>query len=402
MKVLLSAYACEPDKGSEPGVGWHWAIEIARRGHKVTVLTRANNRTNIEAYIAMAPSHPSNIEFVYYDLPPVAIRLKQRMGTTLLYYGLWQCGAYRLARRLHIEKKFELVHHITFGSMRHFSFMGNLGIPFILGPIGGGETSPFWLRCKVGVLGASCDTLRDVLNTFSLFDPIAKRAFSSASMILVKTEESLKLIPPKFHYKSRVQLEIGINMPTNKIRAKVTDRSKRIIFIGRFIYWKGMYIGLRSYAKALENDPTLNLTMVGDGVEANKWRNYAENLGIADKICWTSWLPQAQLAQVYTSSGVLLFPSLHDSSGNVVLESLSHGIPVVCFNLGGPSKIINSNCGRVISTEHGNYELLTDRVAQALLYLTETSETWEVFSAKAKKEAEKWSWAGRVEGLGVY
>src|ERR1700686_5022098 len=48
LRILLSAYACEPGKGSEPGVGWHWAVEMARLGHRVTVLTRQNNRAGIE------------------------------------------------------------------------------------------------------------------------------------------------------------------------------------------------------------------------------------------------------------------------------------------------------------------------------------------------------------------
>ncbi len=39
-KILLSAYACEPNKGSEAGIGWNWVLEIAKRGHNVTVITR--------------------------------------------------------------------------------------------------------------------------------------------------------------------------------------------------------------------------------------------------------------------------------------------------------------------------------------------------------------------------
>ena len=40
MRILLSAYACEPGIGSEPGIGWHWALEIARLGN-VPVEARA-------------------------------------------------------------------------------------------------------------------------------------------------------------------------------------------------------------------------------------------------------------------------------------------------------------------------------------------------------------------------
>ena len=51
LKVLISAYACEPNKGSEPEVGWQWALQMARY-HDVTVLTRSNNRAGIEKELA--------------------------------------------------------------------------------------------------------------------------------------------------------------------------------------------------------------------------------------------------------------------------------------------------------------------------------------------------------------
>ncbi len=54
LKVLMSAYACEPGKGSEPEVGWQWAMRMARF-HDVTVLTRANNRAAIEPAVAAIP-----------------------------------------------------------------------------------------------------------------------------------------------------------------------------------------------------------------------------------------------------------------------------------------------------------------------------------------------------------
>lgn len=59
MKLLLSAYACEPGLGSEPGVGWNSALEAARF-HDVWVLTRAANRKAIE----QVPS-PPRVRFIY-------------------------------------------------------------------------------------------------------------------------------------------------------------------------------------------------------------------------------------------------------------------------------------------------------------------------------------------------
>ena len=52
--ILISAYACEPDKGSEPGAGWNCAVEIAKY-HSVTVISRTNNRDSIEKELAIRP-----------------------------------------------------------------------------------------------------------------------------------------------------------------------------------------------------------------------------------------------------------------------------------------------------------------------------------------------------------
>ena len=53
MKVLLSAFQCTPDRGSEPGNGWHWATALADYGHDVTVLTTSFER---EVILAAGPA----------------------------------------------------------------------------------------------------------------------------------------------------------------------------------------------------------------------------------------------------------------------------------------------------------------------------------------------------------
>ncbi len=87
-KVLLSAYACEPGRGSEPEVGWRWAVELAGLGYQVWVLTRANNRAAIERGLASRAPIPS-LHFVYYDLPGWARWWKKGGRGVRLYYVLW-------------------------------------------------------------------------------------------------------------------------------------------------------------------------------------------------------------------------------------------------------------------------------------------------------------------------
>src|SRR5439155_25552362 len=111
LRVLLSAYACEPGAGSEPGVGWNWARQVSR-SHEVWVLTRANNRLAIESALAEDPIDGAH--FVYFDLPRWLRFWKKGQSGVRLYYYLWQVGSYCVARRLHRELNFHVVHHVTF------------------------------------------------------------------------------------------------------------------------------------------------------------------------------------------------------------------------------------------------------------------------------------------------
>jgi len=48
VRILLSAFACDPELGSESGVGWAWAYHLAKAGHDVRVLTFEGQRSSIE------------------------------------------------------------------------------------------------------------------------------------------------------------------------------------------------------------------------------------------------------------------------------------------------------------------------------------------------------------------
>lgn len=134
MRILMSAYACCPGRGSEPGVGWNWALQAARF-HEVWVLTREKNRNAIEA------ARPENLHPVYLDLPRWAKFWKQRKWAIWPYYHLWQSAAGRIARHLHRELRFDLAHHATFMSLQP-GFVASLGVPSIVGPAGGLQQLP--------------------------------------------------------------------------------------------------------------------------------------------------------------------------------------------------------------------------------------------------------------------
>ena len=58
--ILLTAYAINPYKGSEDGMGWNFALQAASN-NKLIVFTRKNNRPHIEKYQNENPDQPPNI-----------------------------------------------------------------------------------------------------------------------------------------------------------------------------------------------------------------------------------------------------------------------------------------------------------------------------------------------------
>src|SRR5712672_1266630 len=142
LKVLISAYACEPNKGSEPEVGWRWALEMARF-HDVTVLTRANNRRAIEQSLEQLRGSRPLPQFVYHDEPAIILDFKKSFRATKLYYIIWQRSAREVIARLHKVNRFDLLHHVTFAAFRYPAAIWGHGIPCVWGPIGGIESVPF-------------------------------------------------------------------------------------------------------------------------------------------------------------------------------------------------------------------------------------------------------------------
>jgi glycosyltransferase involved in cell wall biosynthesis len=395
LNILMSAYACEPHLGSEPGIGWHWATRLARAGHDVRVLTRANNRESIESALAADPV--ANLNFAYYDLPAWMRKWKNHAGLwARLYYVLWQWGAYKVARRLCGEIRFDIVHHITFGVFRHPSFMAFLGPPFIFGPVGGGETAPRELRKTFPLRGYLIDMVRDLANWVVRVDPLMAAVFRRSAATLCKTSETVRSIPARFHGKCVVQVELGTDERSGQAphRARETG-GFRILYVGRLVYWKGLHLGLQAFAEFYRLHPDAHMTVIGRGPDEAWFHDLAEKLGLDDAVTWIPYLERAAVMRAYTRHDAFLFPSLHDSSGNVVLEALSCGLPVVCLDAGGPAVLVDPSCG--FKVRPGEPQQVVEDLARSLDALARNPAMLRAMGQAAAMQArEKFSWAHQV------
>lgn len=394
MKVLLSAYSCEPGKGSERGVGWNVAREIAKY-HEVWVLTRPDeSKAAIEAELAQNPV--PNLQFVYFTLPfwQDSLSLGQS-GAMQLHYYLWQIQAYWVGKKLHQEIGFDVVHHVTFVRYSCPSFLSFLPVPFVWGPVGGGESAPlpFWadFRWKNKLY----ELARWAWRSLGELDPFTRMTAKQSAVAYAATEDTAQRL--KALGASTIEICPAIGLLEEEIEQlahlpPISNAPFRFISIGRLLHWKGFHLGIQAFAKA--NLPEAEYWVIGSGSELERLQTLAQELGISQQVKFWGELPREQVLQVLGQCSVLVHPSLHDSGAGVCLEAMAAGRPVLCLDLGGPAAQITAATGLKVSAE--NPEQAVSDLAEAMMKLTRDLQLClQMGQAGQQRVRECYSWTAK-------
>jgi glycosyltransferase involved in cell wall biosynthesis len=387
LKLLISAYACEPERGSEQAVGWN-SVRQAARFHEVWAITRANNRTPIEKSLAKEPL--PNVHWVYFDLPRWARFWKKRQQGMHLYYYLWQIGAYFVVRKLHRSVGFNLVHHVTFVNYWMPSFMALLPVPFVWGPVGGGESAPrsFWR--SFSLRGKVYEILRDLARSLGQLDPFVRLAAKRAALGIATTAETAVHLRGLGCRKVTVLSQVGL--PPEEIAqlgalAARQSNPFRLVSIGNLLHLKGFELSLRGFARFQSRIPAAEYWIIGDGPERKRLEKLAHNLGLASKVRFWGTIPRHEVLEKLADCDVLVHPSLHDSGGWVCLEAMAAGRPVVCLDLGGPALQVTEDTG--IKVAATSPEQVVQDLAAALYKLASDPELRARLSLGARQWVEE-------------
>jgi glycosyltransferase involved in cell wall biosynthesis len=384
-RILAFDYACEPGEGSEPGAGWAWARILARLGD-TWVVTRANNRGPIEQELAATPER-ERLHFVYVDLPPWARFWKKGQRGIRLYYLLWQIAALRAARRLHRDVRFTLVWHLTFANAWFGSLAPLVGPPFVYGPVGGGVAMP--PRRLVRILGGRAlrfELARAAGKGFGRYvNPLARLAWARARLVLVQNPETASWLPRRHRGKAIVFPNPVVDAMLE--RERVAGDPPTALFAGRLLAWKGVALALESIA----GTRGWRLFVCGAGRDERQIAELADRLGLDGRVRFLGPQPREEVLRLMrTEADVLLFPSLREEAGWVVVEALACGLPVVCLDRGGPQVLAGDAALAAQVESH------PDAVAASLARLLEGDLPSE---EQVRERARHFSSAGTVARL---
>lgn len=392
LRVIISAYLCLPDKGSEQEVGWQWALGMARL-HDVNVVTRANNRAPIEAALAkVAPEHQPRFE--YFDLSPFWLRLKRLTRLHRCYYWLWQRAAHALIAKKIQAGEVDLLHHVQYTGCRYSAAaVCGHSVPVIWGPVAGLESTPVRLLPFRYPAPLMEEVIRNLGNWWNAIWTVPRTA-KGATLSLVATRESDAAFRAK-GIASRLFPFIGITASDVPVRVPDAAPVLRLLYAGRLIWWKGLEFCLLALAKA---DVHAKLTIIGKGSFEPRARQLVQELGIAEKVEFRGVIPRDKLLASYKEFDVLLFPSIHDTGGFVAVEAMANSLPVICLDAGGPGLIVTDDCG--IRVPLGTRDQVSTGIAEAIGRYATTPELVREHGSNARRRIEEhFDWSGQASRM---
>jgi glycosyltransferase involved in cell wall biosynthesis len=395
LKVLMSAYACEPDRGSEPGIGWSVAREMARY-HDIWVMTQTDSRPGIEA--EMARNQHGGLQFVYWGLPRTKRFWELGHGERLHYY-LWQLRMLGVASALHAKVGFDLVHHVTFGRYWAPSFLCFLGLPFVWGPVGGGESAPRCFWSSGGWRSSLWEGSRELARWVGEHGPFVRATARRSAVALATTDQSASRMRALGCSYIETFLQNGLLDDEIEQLGAIQGKFKdgiRFVSVGKLMQWKGNDISLRALSQA--DIPGAEYWVIGDGPDRRRLEALASMLGIADRVRFCGSMPRHEVFSCFQNCDALLHPSLHDSGGTATIEAMAAGLPVICLDLGGPGAQVTANSGFKIPAHDPNQA--SREVASAMTTLARDKELRQRLSSGARDRARRdFRWSSKAERL---
>ena len=342
MRVLLIAPACDGEDVGEAWVAFQWAQLLAER-HELTLVTSVK-----EGHTPMTAQLPG-ARVVEWPEPSGIGRLERLNSLMQPGYVPFHLRARRWIRaRLAEGERFDVAHQVVPGAMRYPSPAVGLGIPLVIGPVGGSLDSP---PAFVADEGATpwWQRLRRLDAWRIHHDPLLRRTYESADCVVGVADYVREFLEGVRVRRFELMSETAVHSVHDPVDRSGRTGPVRLLHVGRTVRTKGLrdVIGALGHLRDLD----VTLDVVGDGNDREACEARAAELGVADRVTFHGKLPRAEVDGFYERADVFVFPSYREPGGNVALEAMSFGLPVVVCRRGGPGANVTDECAFRLEAE---------------------------------------------------
>jgi len=390
-KLLLIASGCD---GTDVGEAWNsfqWASRLGKR-HDVTLLTfRKRERPST------VPQLPGVRVIEWLDLP--FMKGWERFSSILKpgYISFYIHARRWLKNHLRSGETFDVAHQVTPASMRYPSPATGLGIPLLIGPVGGSIDNPDGFESELSK--APWYTKLRLLDKWRLrHDPLLRRSFASANCILCVAPYVKDFLGDLPSHAVELMSDNGVTeLPPPRGGPRENKKQLRMLFVGRMIRTKGARDAIRAIAQ-LKDLEGLTFDVIGDGYDLPACKEEAQKLGVSNVVTFHGRLPRKEIDAFYAHSDVFLFPSFREAGGIAVFEAMSHGLAMIVADRGGPGYVVDDACGiRIPVTDPQQF---ATQIADAIRKLAAAPDLVAAMGKAARdKIRQQFLWDMKIERI---
>lgn len=350
LKILINAYACSPNMGSEPGMAWNWCINLAKHC-ELHIITEGEFRDKIETILPTLPQG-KNMHFYYNPVSDEIRKMCWNQGDWRFYkyYKEWQWKTYLMAKDICQHRHIDILHQLNMIGFREPGYLWKIpNIPFAWGPIGGLKQFPTAYLEGCGLKMKLFNHIKNIINIAQIkYDKRVNKAFNRADLLISSIPDSYKAIKKYKHLESTIIPETGCFDIQENIVKNFKDECLHIMWVGKFDFRKQLPLALHILKATHNHSFHLDIYGSGNEIQVLEAHNLAKKLGLEQFVTWYGNQPNNIVIEAMKKAHIFLFTSINEDTSTVVLEAVSNQLPVVCFDTCGMGYVINEKVGRKI------------------------------------------------------
>ena len=347
MNILINAYACAPNWGSEQGMAWHWIIELAKM-HNLYVITEGEWKKEIEEAVALLDVK-DNIHF-YYN--PVSDKIRSMCWNQgdwrfYWYYRKWQKKTLTIARQICSEHRIDIIHQLNMIGFREPGYLWNIyDTNYVWGPVGGMEIVPLSYLSGMPLSKKTKYIVKNMLNHLQIrYSTRVCKAIHRADIVIAATQGTYNSFVKLHHIKPVYMNEAGCTISEQHTAHNFNKDQLDILWVGRFLDTKKLDIAIRTIAKVKDLPVFLHIVGNGSDTENAMYQQMADKMGISNNIKWHGKLANKKVQEMMNQMDLFLFTSVLEGTPHVVLEAITNCLPILCIDTCGQGQLVNEAIG---------------------------------------------------------
>ncbi|WP_278912056.1 glycosyltransferase family 4 protein [Leyella stercorea] len=399
LKILINAYACSPNMGSEPGMAWNWVSNLAKFC-ELYIITEGEFREKIEEVVPTL-EQGKNMHFYYNPVSEDIRKMCWNQGDWRFYkyYREWQWKTYLMAKDICSSEHIDVLHQLNMIGFREPGYLWKLskenGVPFVWGPVDAKDKFPVAYLDGASIKTKLFMRLKNFLTGIQLrYSRRVLKAARQASVVFSASSNSQRSFKKYMRIDSPLLNETGCYVQEHPITDKSQKNTFDVLWVGKMDFRKQLALALQTMAAI--GDYKFRLHIVGGGDSAF-YQQMAEGLGIADQCVWHGAVSHDEVQKLMQSSDIFFFTSVAEGTPHVVLEAIGNNLPVVCFDTCGQGDAVNDKVGRKVALSNPA-QSATD-FAKLLNNLEHDRNLLKQLSENCKQRQNELSWEEKAKTM---